>query len=231
MFTIFLSLLKLDRTMLNKNILMMLFLLQVMIQILNAGRMMRGKGRIMDGDAMWGVCRQRRCLDELKETAKNTHIPSLPYTYSYNPVLKYEDWKEFTTEDFVKTLQCQKMQTRAIYDVSTWQYLQNVYDDVVGEKISSITYMKKVIEHGIVASKDMQAGEHILSEISMAQFYTKQDLNRFLAVLPTHLACDIILWTHDQDEDPFYFSVDLLMLVPTVMTVDLLKVTLSGNLV
>merc|ERR1712174_90289 len=176
-------------------------------------------------------------------------------TYSYNLLLEKEDWKEFTTDDFAKTLQCQEMHTRAIYDVSTWQYLQKVYDDVVGEKRSSLTYMKKVmdaspkkplaaqdsesisIEHvagkgrGIVASKNIQAGEHIWSEISVAQFYTKQDLNRFLAVLPTHFACDIILWTHDQDEDPFYFSVDLLMLVPTVMTVDLLKVTLSGNLV
>ena len=46
-----------------------------------------------------------------------------------------------------------------------------------------------------------------------AAFHEKTDLNRFLAVLPTKLACDIILWTyHIEDEDDanfFYFSVDL----------------------
>ena len=45
-----------------------------------------------------------------------------------------------------------------------------------------------------------------------ASFYDRSDLNRFLAVLPTELACDIILWTYEQDDEDlenFYFSVDL----------------------
>eukprot|EP00978_Attheya_sp_CCMP212_P008718 scaffold20478_cov52-Attheya_sp.AAC.1 len=45
-----------------------------------------------------------------------------------------------------------------------------------------------------------------------AAFYDSRDLNRFLAVLPSELACDVILWTYDhQDDNPddFYFSVDL----------------------
>ena len=46
----------------------------------------------------------------------------------------------------------------------------------------------------------------------LAEFYERDDLNRYLAVLPTDLACDIILWTYAIEEDPtedFYFSVDL----------------------
>ncbi len=46
----------------------------------------------------------------------------------------------------------------------------------------------------------------------LAEFYDHNDLNRYLAVLPTALACDIILWTYNSEEEPtkdFYFSVDL----------------------
>ena len=45
-----------------------------------------------------------------------------------------------------------------------------------------------------------------------AEFFVHDDLNRYLAVLPTDLACDVILWTYNSEEDPakdFYFSVDL----------------------
>jgi hypothetical protein len=47
--------------------------------------------------------------------------------------------------------------------------------------------------------------------IPKAAFYDSRDLNRFLAVLPSELACDVILWTYDRDDNPddFYFSVDL----------------------
>ena len=46
----------------------------------------------------------------------------------------------------------------------------------------------------------------------IAEFYDRDDLNRFLAVLPASLACDVILWTYGIEADPkkdFYFSVDL----------------------
>ncbi len=48
----------------------------------------------------------------------------------------------------------------------------------------------------------------------IASFYNRQLLNQFLAVLPTSLACDVILWTYYQNDDPydaenFVFEVDL----------------------
>lgn len=52
----------------------------------------------------------------------------------------------------------------------------------------------------------------------VAAFHNKRDLNRFLAVLPVELACDVILWTynHEDVEDDeetegryFYYTVDL----------------------
>ena len=46
----------------------------------------------------------------------------------------------------------------------------------------------------------------------LAEFFDRDDRNRYLAVLPTDLACDVILWTYNSEEEPtknFYFSVDL----------------------
>lgn len=179
----------------------------------------------------------RRGLDELRQITKREPTPLLPERYSknINQLIKNADWKQFSTDDFSKTLQCEDIHTRAIHDVSVWNSLRKVYEDVVGEKRSSLAYMNKLIdsspkEHlppqdsesisiqyvpgkgrGLVASKDIKAGEHIYSHVNEAEFFTKEDLNQFLAVLPSHIACDIILWAFSVDEDPdqFHFSVYL----------------------
>jgi len=168
--------------------------------------------------------------------------PPLPSTYEYNPVLSDLDWLSFSIDDFGDALQCNAeyapADVRAIHDVATWRQLRETYTDVVGSARSSIERARADIDsgmisktavaaqdadflramqiptkgRGIVATRDIKKGEKMWSDMYLASFYERSDLNRFLAVLPTELACDVILWTYEQDDEDlenFYFSVDL----------------------
>jgi len=161
--------------------------------------------------------------------------PPLPESYSINPLI---DWAEFTLAEFGEALQCEKipLDARPIHDASTWRHLRQTYEDVMGPSRSSISQLafnieekeiddllpaeesnNVVISHvegkgrGILASRDIKEGEKIWTNVHFAAFHKSHDLNRFLAVLPTQLACDVILWTFNSNEDPndFFFSVDL----------------------
>jgi len=166
--------------------------------------------------------------------------PALPSSYSYNPSLFNDNWKDFTVDEFYEALQCEQMplEARPIHDASTWSYLRQTYEDIVGSGRSSIHKalsdievmdhsLKKLLPvqdatsvvvnkvpkkgRGIHASRDIKEGEHIWSDVYLAAFYDTNDINRFLAVIPPQLACDIILWKYDYDENPndFFFSVNL----------------------
>jgi len=166
--------------------------------------------------------------------------PDLPSSYSYNPSLSNDNWEKFTADDFSEALQCEKIPLldRPIHDASTWDYLRQTYEDVVGSGRSSIykafhdiQLMDKMSRgfssaddntalyvdilpgkgRGIKTSKDIKSGDRVWSDIYIAAFYDVHDFNRFLAVLPTQLACDVITWKYDIDEDPddFFFSVNL----------------------
>lgn len=168
--------------------------------------------------------------------------PPLPSSYKYNPALSDLDWLTFSLDDFSDALQCNAKHSptdvRTIHDAATWRQLRETYNDVVGSARSSIERARTdvdsgiVIEdvvaaqdadflqamqiptkgRGIVATRDIKEGEQMWSDMYLASFYDSRDLNRFLAVLPTELACDIILWTYEHDDEnpeDFYFSVDL----------------------
>jgi len=167
--------------------------------------------------------------------------PPLPSSYSYNPSLSDLSWKDFTLDEFYDTLQCEDILEgpRPIHDDSTWNYLQKTYEDVVGSERSSIQKALTEIKamdrslkaplsandatsidvnivpkkgRGIIAQRDIKKGEHIWSDTYLAAFYDMHDLNRYLAVLPPSLACDVILWKYDHDEEPiddFFYSVNL----------------------
>jgi len=164
--------------------------------------------------------------------------PPLPSSYAYNPSLSKDKWENFTPDDFYKALQCDEIHlaTRSIHDTSTWHRIRQTYEDVVGSGRSSIHGANiEGMDHklnelllaqdatsinvesvpnkgrGIVAQRDIKAGEHIWSDVYLAEFYDTHDLNRFLAVLPSQLACDVIMWKYDHDENPdnFFFSVNL----------------------
>jgi hypothetical protein len=184
--------------------------------------------------------RRRTQRNMANNEARTLQAPPLPATYSYNPSLSNVDWAEFTLEDFSEALQCEDIPSdaRPIHGASTWRQLRQTYEDVVGPRRSSIgqtmsnleanekgqietpasqdankLYVGNVPEkgRGMIASRDIKEGENIWSDVYMAAFYDSRDLNRFLAVLPSELACDVILWTyeHDANPDDFYFSVDL----------------------
>jgi len=155
--------------------------------------------------------------------------PTLPSSYAYNPSLSKDKWEDFTPDDFYKALQCEEIHlgARPIHDTSTWHRLRQTYEDVVGSGRSSIhganiegmdqdatSFHIESIPNkgrGIFAQRDIKSGEHIWSDVYLAEFYDTHDLNRFLAVLPSQLACDVIMWKYDYDENPdnFFFSVNL----------------------
>jgi len=174
------------------------------------------------------------------ETIPNSmpEAPPLPSSYEYNPSLSKDKWEDFTPDDFYKALQCEEtpLGDRSIHDTSTWNRLRQTYEDVVGSGRSSINGANiEGMDHklnelplaqdatsihaesvpnkgrGIVAQRDIKADEHIWSDVYLAKFYDTHDLNRFLAVLPSQLACDVIIWKYDHDENPddFFFSVNL----------------------
>ncbi|EJK45559.1 hypothetical protein THAOC_35822 [Thalassiosira oceanica] len=192
--------------------------------------------------------------------------PPLPDFYTFNPVLDDHDWMNFNLNSFRDALQCSAIvnENRPIHDASTWAELRSVYEDVVGSERSSITSASRNLDadkrsfmrpssvdvstllqvkeipgkgRGLVASRDIEKGEHLWSDVYLgeflqkvnnlallpgynqalpsryraATFHKRADLNRFLAVLPTELACDVILWTYQSDDegDDFYYSVHL----------------------
>lgn len=166
--------------------------------------------------------------------------PPLPSSYSYNPSLSNDNWEDFTVDEFYEALQCEAipLEDRPIYDTSTWLYLRQTYEDVVGsgrssihKALSGIDVMGDSLEHpipaqdatsinvfkvskkgrGIRASRDIKEGENMWSDMYLAAFYDARDFNRYLAVIPTQLACDVILWKYDHDQSPsdFFFSVNL----------------------
>ena len=181
------------------------------------------------------MCPQRNLRGEVLIDFEEHKAPPLPKTYSYNPSLFNVEWESFDRlEQFSNALQCGNLPSdRPIHGVDTWHQLRQTYEDVVGPQRSSISRVlaeakdmpvaaqdsnSLSVEHvpgkgrGLVAAKDIKKGEKMWSDVYVAEFFDRDDLNRYLAVLPTDLACDVILWTYNIEEDPtkdFYFSVDL----------------------
>jgi len=163
--------------------------------------------------------------------------PTLPSLYSINPSLSTHDWEKFSFDDFWEVLECANVpaDSRPIHDISTWEYVRQAYEDIVGHERSSIQKAWSEIDavdkkpslaeestflyvdfvpgkgRGILASRDIKAGEHLWSDMYMAAFYHIKDINRFLAVLPTQLACDAMLWEfdHDKNSKDYFFTVNL----------------------
>merc|ERR1719401_191744 len=160
--------------------------------------------------------------------------PALPSSYSINPALSGLHWEELDVDQLFDILQCEQVLAgpRDIPDATAWRALRQTYWDVVGARRSSLRWEAvgvpaSVPAHdataidavlvpnkgrGLVARRDIQAGERLWSDVNLAMFHDVSDLNRFIAVLPTPRACDIILWESDYTEAPaeeFFYSVNL----------------------
>jgi hypothetical protein len=124
---------------------------------------------------------------------------------------------------------------RPIHNESTWAYLRGVYVGTVGLEKSTLStnrftsgfqvpfYVEWWPEVGrtINAGANIQKGTIILdSEVQNARFQSGNDFRRFLAALPTDLACDVLMWAYvaefggslkiavDLDEGSFLNSYD-----------------------
>merc|ERR1719272_77480 len=66
--------------------------------------------------------------------------PTLPSLYSINPSLSTHDWEKFSFDDFWEVLECANVpaNSRPIHDISTWEYVRQAYEDIVGHERSSI---------------------------------------------------------------------------------------------
>eukprot|EP00588_Corethron_pennatum_P005729 CAMPEP_0194298328 /NCGR_PEP_ID=MMETSP0169-20130528/60104_1 /TAXON_ID=218684 /ORGANISM="Corethron pennatum, Strain L29A3" /LENGTH=557 /DNA_ID=CAMNT_0039048303 /DNA_START=181 /DNA_END=1854 /DNA_ORIENTATION=+ len=193
-----------------------------------------GMGGMM-GMRQWFNRNPRRKLPHIQnEVPQATALPSF---YSINPSLSAHNWEKFSFDDFWEVLECTNVpaDSRPIHDMSTWKYVRQAYEDVVGHERSSIRKAWSGIDamdkkpsvaeesvflhvdvvpgkgRGILASRDIKAGEYLWSDMYMAAFYHVKDINRFLAVLPTQLACDTMLWEYDHDKNSkdYFFTVNL----------------------
>lgn len=205
------------------------------------GGMGMGNGMVGNGTMAMTMGGMNRYRARGLENMPMPKAPTLPPSYSYNPSLSNLSWEDFTLDDFYDTLQCEEILAgpRMIPDVSTWHSLHQTYEDVVGSGRSSIHKALSNIEamdrslktplpandatsidvdivpkkgRGLIAQTDIKAGEHIWSDVYLATFHDVHDLNHFLAVLPTHQSCDVMLWKYDHYEEPaddFFYSVNL----------------------
>ena len=148
-------------------------------------------GMTTDPMMMRGLLREKPSdHDELK-------APPLPKSYSYNPSISNVDWGNFDLDKFSDALQCDKLPSdRPFHDVSTWHQLRQTYEDVVGPHRSSISRALSDAEakghqqdmpvaaqdantlhvdrvpgkgRGIVASRDIKAGEKIWSDVYLGK--------------------------------------------------------------
>eukprot|EP00978_Attheya_sp_CCMP212_P016847 scaffold44486_cov46-Attheya_sp.AAC.1 len=117
--------------------------------------------------------------------------------------------------EIVEAYKCEEIDgPRPIHNESTWAYLRGVYVGTVGLEKSTLSADRFAsgfqipfhvewwpeVGRTVYADADIQKGSVILdSELQNAKFQTGNDFRRFLAALPTDLACDVLMWAYVEE--------------------------------
>lgn len=131
-------------------------------------------------------------------------------------------WSEFECSKVFK-------EQRPIPDHATWMLLRGAYIATVGPQYSTIEYNDEIKDgflvpvkldyvpgkgRGVIALEDIPKGTLVWDPLYVARFSSAVDYRRFLASIPSDLACDVMIWAYTEtsgDEDQLFtlVSVDL----------------------
>jgi len=108
---------------------------------------------------------------------------------------------------------------RVIHDPVTWRFLQDIYIETAGDRLSSsysakqskypsysgFTVDVEVKDHGprgrsIYAKEPIRKGTSVWRPIHLIKFYQREHLLEFLAALDHDLQCDALLWAYVEKE-------------------------------
>ena len=139
----------------------------------------------------------------------STHLHPEPFGWEWFGLDEHVDWWEtdgWDIPDLLVHFQCQDTSPTPIYTQATWMNLRQIYHDIVGSDRSSIgtsisakdgfdvkIEIKRTKDTGrsLFAAQDIQKGELIWAGTRQtALFDNAQEYKQFLALIPTHLACD-----------------------------------------
>eukprot|EP00934_Nitzschia_sp_Nitz4_P004041 Nitzschia sp. Nitz4//scaffold98_size77359//67469//68326//NITZ4_005559-RA/size77359-processed-gene-0.24-mRNA-1//1//CDS//3329560790//4031//frame0 len=96
-----------------------------------------------------------------------------------------------------------------IHNDKTWEFFRDTYERVVSEESFSLTDPEASsgfqvpidVAHNskgraVLAVEPIQAGTLVWKSAKTARFHTGEDFRYFLHALPTHLACDVLMWAY-----------------------------------
>jgi hypothetical protein len=138
-----------------------------------------------------------------------THLNPEPFGWEWFGLDDHVDWWEtdgWNIPDLLLHFQCQDTSPRPIYTQSMWMKLRQIYHDIVGSERSSIgtpisekdgfdvqIEIKRTQDTGrsLFAAQDIQKGDLIWTgNRQTALFDNAKEYKKFLALIPSDLACD-----------------------------------------
>ena len=141
-----------------------------------------------------------------------------------------------TTDDFWQFLKCDAIfaTTRPLHNESTWMLLRGAYQGIVGPLQSSIVlsesngvsyesgfqvpyytgFVPGGVGRGVFAGQPIPQNTWVwTASKNSARFHSGADFRQFLLSIPTHLACDVLIWSYcqyiDDDQTELAIQCDL----------------------